>query len=292
MNDYILISDYMNIEKYRCSFNRLASNTFGLDFEDWYQKGLFYNRYICYSYIHKDKVVSNVSINKMNLVVEGQNKKAIQLGTVMTHSDYRNQGLAASLIKHILKKYENECDIIYLFANDSVLDFYPKFGFRRVIESAYEIDAKQIQRKESFIRKIEKDNEEDCRTIMRLAENRKSVSQELGIFNDKWPLLVYCFNMYRDDLYYLDDEDCIVIAKREDGTLHLYDILSLKEVDLDRVIEKITLPGDKKIEFHFIPELSIYKASNTTKERQDDTLFIMSKNTQFKEVLFPMTSHT
>lgn len=93
MNEYIMISDYMDKEKYRASFNKLAMNTFGLDFEDWYKRKLYHNRYIYYSYIHKDEVIANVSINKMNLIVEGKSKKAIQLGTVMTHPDYRNKGL-------------------------------------------------------------------------------------------------------------------------------------------------------------------------------------------------------
>lgn len=43
----------------------------------------------------------------------------------MTHPDYRNQGLAAKLLNHIIGKYEKEYDYIYLFANETVLDFYP-----------------------------------------------------------------------------------------------------------------------------------------------------------------------
>ena len=39
MSDYKMISDYMNNDIYRISFNKLAINTFGLDFEQWYQNG-------------------------------------------------------------------------------------------------------------------------------------------------------------------------------------------------------------------------------------------------------------
>jgi len=292
MGDYILISDYMNKDKYRISFNKLAMNTFGLDFEQWYQNDLFYNIYCCYSYIFENEVIANVSINKMDLVVEGQKKKAIQLGTVMTHPDHRNQGLSASLINHIIEKYGNEYDIIYLFANNSVLEFYPKFGFKKVIESAYELDVKQLQKKEGLIKKLNKDNEEDHEIILRLVTNRQPISQRLGVYNDIWPLLVYCLYEYKDDLYYMVDEDIMVITRRENGRLHIYDILSLNPIDLDSIIEKVVVPNDRTIEFHFIPELYKYKTLKVFKENQDDILFIRSINNLSKEILFPTTSHT
>lgn len=102
MKEYIMVSDYMNNDKYRWSFNKLAVSTFGLNFEDWYKNKFFYSKYICYSYTNKEEVIANVSINKMDLIVQGKKKKAIQLGTVMTHRDYRNQGLSSSLINYII----------------------------------------------------------------------------------------------------------------------------------------------------------------------------------------------
>lgn len=292
MSEYIMISDYMDKPKYRLSFNKLAMNTFRLDFEDWYQNNLFYDTYLCYSYINNDEIIANVSINKFSLIIEGQNKSAIQLGTVMTDKNYRKQGLSAALINHIIEKYENEYDIIYLFANSSVSEFYPKFGFKKVIESAYELEADKLQKKETFIKKLDKDNQEDYKIIERLTANRQPISQKLGVYNDIWPLLVHCLYQYKDDLYYLEDEDTIVIAKREGERLHIYDVVRLKTVDLDEVIEKIAIPDDKIIELHFVPELCKYKAHRSLKPRPDDILFVRSKNTLPEEILFPMTSQT
>lgn len=282
----------MNEDKYRISFNKLAMNTFGLDFEDWYKKDLFYHRYSCFSYINEDEVIANVSTNKMELVVEGEKKRALQIGTVMTHPGHRNKGLAASLMKHIIERYEDEYDIIYLFANNSVLDFYPRFGFNKVVEGAYELDVEQLQKKEGITKKLKTDNEEDYKTILRLGTNRQPISEGLGVYNDTWPLLVYCFYEYKEDLFYLADEDVIVITRREAGRLHIYDVLSSKPIDLDSIVETIVMPQDRITEFHFVPELRKYKVSKAFKERQEDTLFVRSNNTLFNEVLFPMTSHT
>ncbi|MEB9735185.1 GNAT family N-acetyltransferase [Bacillus cereus] len=146
MNEYQLISDYKQNEKYKESFNDLAKHVFELDFKGWYDRGCWNDNYICYSYVDGDKVIANTSINKMNVISNGKEYKAIQLGTVMTHPDYRHQGLATKLMNHIIKKYEKNYNFIYLFANDTVLEFYPKFGFEKVQESSFSLKVSNMIR--------------------------------------------------------------------------------------------------------------------------------------------------
>lgn len=80
--------------------------------------------------------------------------------------------------------------------------------------------------------------------------------------------------------------------KREEEKLHIYDVISLKPINLDNIIKKIITSSDTIIEFHFIPELNKYNISKSFREAMDDTLFVNSKNNFLKEVLFPITSHT
>ena len=68
----------------------------------------------------------------MDFKVFGEEKQYIQLGTVMTHPDYRKKGLSRVLTNKAIADYREKCDLIYLFANSSVLNFYPKFGFGRI----------------------------------------------------------------------------------------------------------------------------------------------------------------
>lgn len=292
MSDYVIISDYMNNEKYRLSFNKLSMDIFAIDSEKWYKKNLYYNRCIFYSYLYEDEVIATISVNKMDLLVDGLKKTALQLSGIMTHPDHRNKGLSASLINHIIEKYENDYDMIYIFAKDSVLNFYPKFGFKQITESAYELDVNQINRKETMIKKLKTDDENDCNTILRIIKNRQPVSKKLGVFNDLWPLHIFCMYVHTDDMYYLENEDIIVIATREDGWLHIYDVLSLTPIDLDGIIENIVGPDDEKIEFHFVPESNKYNIHKFSKERPDEWLFVRSNNTSLNEILFPLTSQT
>jgi len=61
------IKNYKDNDVLRKSFAELAKNTFGIDFQAWYSNGYWNDSYVCYSYVDMDRVVSNVSINKMHL---------------------------------------------------------------------------------------------------------------------------------------------------------------------------------------------------------------------------------
>ena len=115
--EYQFNKGYGKNNELRKSFNNLAQRIFGFDFEQWYQDGYWKEQYIPYSMIDGDKVVANISVNIMNFKVFGEEKRYIQLGTVMTNPDYRNQGLVRILIKKVIDDYGDKCDLMYLFAN-------------------------------------------------------------------------------------------------------------------------------------------------------------------------------
>ena len=81
-----MVSDYKENPVYRQSFNRLADRVFGIDFEKWYQDGFWNDRYICYSYLHQNEIVSNVSVSLLDLIINSQSHPAALIGTVMTHT--------------------------------------------------------------------------------------------------------------------------------------------------------------------------------------------------------------
>ena len=81
--------------------------------------------------------ITNVSVNIMNFNVDGKHKRYIQVVTVMTDINYRNQGLSKFLMQRIFADWQNQSDLIYLFANSTVLNFYPKMGFTAVKEYEY-----------------------------------------------------------------------------------------------------------------------------------------------------------
>jgi len=134
-----MISNYMLDEKSRHMLNDLTRKTFGFDFEGWVTNGYFGGEYIPYSLTEEGRMLSNVSVNRMKFMQNGEEKYYIQIGTVMTDEDYRKQGLASRLIKYVIAEYENDCDGIYLFGNLDAVSFYEKMGFKTLNEYRYTV---------------------------------------------------------------------------------------------------------------------------------------------------------
>ena len=67
-----LIHGYRNDKNLRDSFNALAEQTFdGLNFEGWYQNGFWGDNYDPHSIVIDGQVVSNVSVNRTDLLMGG-----------------------------------------------------------------------------------------------------------------------------------------------------------------------------------------------------------------------------
>ena len=182
---------------------------------------------------------------------------------------------------------------IYLYANEEVFNFYPKFGFKRFPESQFYMDIKDIKSGESpssKIRKLNISDSVDLKIIKRLTKNRKPVSKILGIENDQHLLLFHCLIVFRNDLYYMENEDIIVIFKQDEEKLLLYDIISRKEIGLRSIIDRIRNNRTRNILFHFIPDAEGLEISCKPLE-PDNGLFIMSDSEIFNgNFLFPVTS--
>ena len=127
--EFKIVKAYKENKTLRNSFNELAKKTFDLDFEDWYQNGYWKEQYNPYSIVFNNRVIANVSVNDMEFEIDEKRKHYIQLGTVMTEPKYRNRGLIRKLMQEIEQDFKEKIDGYFLFANDSVLEFYPKFGF-------------------------------------------------------------------------------------------------------------------------------------------------------------------
>ena len=131
-----IVKGYCADDALRRSFDALAQRTFGLTFEDWYQNGFWGDDYVPYSVVVDGAVAANVSVNRTDFVLDGEKKRFIQLGTVMTDERYRGRGMIRRLMAEVERDCAGKADGVYLFANDTVLDFYPKFGFRRAARQA------------------------------------------------------------------------------------------------------------------------------------------------------------
>ncbi|EAE9142653.1 GNAT family N-acetyltransferase [Listeria monocytogenes] len=289
--NYEMISDYKDNKMYRDSFNKLAESTFDINFEEWFRSGFWNDKYVCYSYIDNNEVISNVSINKMNLIYQGENYSALQIGTVMTHPNYRGQGLAKNLLNHVIAKYEDQYDFLYLFANDTVLDFYPKFGFERIEESSFTVDACNLKKKASKLKKLNPDNKTDFQLISRIVSKRAPLSNILDVKESEDLLMFYVLIALKNELYYLEELDVIVLMEQEGTDLYVLDILSTKKLDVVEVLSYLSTKKNETIHLLFTPEKSKYIDAAYIIETEDMLFVRPNVLTSENYFLFPATSH-
>ncbi|RHW35675.1 GNAT family N-acetyltransferase [Neobacillus notoginsengisoli] len=249
----LFANDYRENPVLRKSLSRLAESVFGISFEEWYEKGYWTDKYNPYSFIAGDKVVSNVSVNKIGLIVEGKYRKGLQIGTVMTHPDYRGQGLSRLLMERVLREFKGKYDLMYLFANDSVLGYYPKFGFNETRETVFSTFFAGGGAGDSSVRRLDMDNGGDRELLYHFAKKRIPVSRTFATTETAELLMFYCLSVFRERIFYLEDENCIVIYGEKGEEMEIYDILTMAKVDMSSVLSKIPRTGAIKIIFHFTP---------------------------------------
>ena len=130
-----LIRDYMQDAAARAALGALTQAAFGFDFEAWAARGFCARgAYVPYSFEEDGRILSNVSVNRMEFCLNGEKRRWLQLGTVATREDMRGRGLARRLVEIALADSMDGCDGVYLFANPEAAGFYEKCGFIRGIE--------------------------------------------------------------------------------------------------------------------------------------------------------------
>ena len=102
--DITIVKNIRDDAALRSSFNRLAEKTFDLNFDNWYQNGYWKENYIPYAAVREGQVIANVSVNPMTFSENGILHHYIQLGTVMTDSAFRSQGLCRLLMEAVEKE--------------------------------------------------------------------------------------------------------------------------------------------------------------------------------------------
>ncbi len=234
-----LISNYMRDDNSRHMLNDLTQKVFGFDFENWVTGGYFEGDYIPYSFMEDGKIVSNVSANRMQFMQNGIVKNYIQIGTVMTDPDYRNRGLAADLMKHVIGQYEKECDGIYLFGNLDAVGFYQKLGLKTMNEYRDFIKEEfcHLGKRAGSFKPVQEMDEEIKKKYLDLV--RKSAPHSAFEQTNKYGLQMF-YTAGLDSVLYCEDLDCFAVLEPEETVL-LQSVLSDKKVALKDVLERIEL---------------------------------------------------
>lgn len=284
---YTLHKNIRDIAVIRNSFLALAGRVFGLSFRKWYEDGYWTDRYRPYVLLDGDRVVSCVAVNRIELAWQDRPKRYIQLGTVMTDPAYRRRGLSRGLIETVLEEWRERCEVVYLFANDTVLDFYPKFGFERELEYQPAVPVMPCPGK---YRKLDLADRADLAILA--ACYRHSNPYAAFSMTDNFALLMfYCSDGLKDCVYFLEEFDMVVIAGWNDRKWTCFDLYGPGSLPLGDLLAMTAEPSVKEVILGFTPKETV---AGMTGCRRSEPLFLLSdKENLFREnrLMFPLLSH-
>lgn len=284
----------------RQGFFILAEEVFGLSFRDWYAEGWWGDAYCPYTLFDGDKAVANVSVNLIRTQVQGKLKLYVQLGTVMTAPEYRGRGFACQLMEKVLADWERACDGIYLYANETVLEFYPKFGFEKAFEYRYQKAIKPLS--EGFTR-LPMDSRENVDLLKRCYDRGEPFSDRPMLENFGL-LMFYCGGPMKDCVVYSRELDCAaVISYGEDASekeMTCYGLFGGADRDMEELLSAVARLGTEKLFFGFLPKDKT-GCEVTVLQPEDDQLFVygagepgcdgLLKLLRSEPILLPLLSH-
>lgn len=286
---YKLVKQVKENDTLRSSFIDLAVETFDLSFEKWYQSGFWTDKYIPYAFVDEDRVIANASVNVIDTIWQATPKRYIQIGTVMTDTSYRNQGLSRRLMEEIMTDWKDECDAMYLFANDTVLDFYPKFGFQKEVEYQYTIPV--IAGAGDF-EKLDMESQ-GGRELLRRCYQRSNPFSQLPMEDNYGLLMFYCGAFMKNAVYYSKKRDAVCVATQEENTLICFDIFCDQGNAMEAILSETAGIGTQQAVLGFTPKDTRHCKCQPIDE-EDNTLFVLAgKENVFAEgrVMFPSLSH-
>ena len=274
---YEFVCDYKEDEHLRESFFKLAREVFNIDFKPWYEMGEWQEKYIPFSIVAKGEVVANASANLCYFKRGEKSVCYVQIGTVMTRADHRQKGLAAFLINKIIETYKEEQDNIYLYANDTVLNFYPKFGFSKIdryefykqVNKAYLSEEKQLTFRQLDHRKLE-----DRSLLVKKIKEGASEEEALSVTDNESLLMFYFQSFMSQCFYYVQEADSIVVMSQEENKMIIHEVYG--KLSLMRLEEALLNKDISEIVLGFMPKASHFEVRRS--EDEDTTLFVLDAN--------------
>ena len=291
--DYEYRTDIRDDDALRASFNALTRRVFGFDFAAWYDGGWWqaeYTGYVPRALTREGEVVANVSLTPLTFRIGGETLRAVQLGTVMTAPEHRGEGLQRRLMERVLDEARERADMIYLYANDSVMDFYPKFGFAPAMEYAF---SRALPRGIGpAARQADMDSAADQARLLALYGQGNPFSlatapEETGL------LMFYCGGFMKDNVYFIDALSAAAVAEYDGDALLLSDVFCPAGTALEDVLRALARPGVQRVTFGFTPKDATDMTCAPIEE--DGGLFVMKGlRNPFAErkMRLPELSHT
>lgn len=255
-------------------------------FRPWSALGGWHPGYEVFAIEQDGEIVSTAGRERMHLVVDGQAHDGYQLGAVATHSDRRGQGLSRRVLDAVLEDVADRP--VMLFANPRVLDFYPRFGFARLMQKRFAADIEIAPATPAPALDIDK--AKDRAWLESLCRRARAPGRSFSA-HDYYTTLLWHL-LYKPTPVFQLDDDTAVVASTADDRLILHDVIAAHPFDLNAALPRLISAPVRKIEFGFGPEDWWPSASPSLEDDAGTHLFVRDLPLPARAFRFPDLAHT
>jgi predicted N-acetyltransferase YhbS len=292
MNDYLRLIRHSDRAWHDLFFD-FAASIFegGRTFSAWGARGGWVDGYDVFAAVVDDQIVSTVGRQSMRYVINGKERSGYQIGAVATHADHRNRGLARSLMNKVLGELDTPNQPVILFANSSVLDFYPRFGFRRLAQSSF-IGHIDVHPTGTLAPRLDLAKSTERAWLADHCARASAV--DLGFTaRDYYPTILFHLTRQPRIAFRLDPFGAVMIVQQHGDRLLIEDLLATRPFRLKDALPYVCSQPVHTLEFSFHPEAWWPNAESQALDDGGSPLFARGAAVEVEEpIRFPDLAHT
>lgn len=254
---------------------------------DFSEKGYWDNTFKALSFLQDDKVIANVGAFSLPLLINGEKINAMGIQSVMTHPNFRRQGLMTHLLDKMIVEIDKECDCVVLFTEKPEL--YAPFGFNVVQEYLMTIPYDKNKGNDFLLRKLDYYNEENRQLIQETIDSSQRLSNKFSTSNFQSSFYLNMYDVkWNEKLYYSEKLDALIVYEVDNEKLKLYGVFAPVIPVLDEICGEIS-ERFTEIEFYFSPDqLGIDDIQFTELQSSKYLMVRSNKELDFKGYKFPV----
>lgn len=263
----------------------------GGTFFDWGARRGWVEGYDVFAIVVDDQIVSTVGRQSMRYMINGEARNGYQIGAVATHPDHRNRGLARLLMKKVLSELDAPNQPVILFANPNVLDFYPRFGFRKLAQTGF-IGHVDLRPAGTRAPTLDVALPTDRAYLADHCARAGAIGHGFAAY-DYYPTLLFHLTRQPRMIFRLDEFGAVVIARQDGDRLLIEDLLATRSFSLMDALPGVCTQPVRTVEFSFHPEAWWPDAESQVFDDCESPFFVRGAAAEVKEpVRFPDLAHT
>ena len=261
--EFALRADCQRDPEGLAALDRLGWDTFRLKLRAWYETGCWQEGTRALTLFREREAVSSLFASSMELSWQGRQIPAVQIGGVMTAPPFRGQGCSRRLMEQVLALYPKQ--FVFLYANDTVREFYPRFGFEECPEYERQMP---IASRPGKLRRIDPRQE---RALLEELYRAGNPWAALSLREYPEVFLFNCFHGWAEDLWLWEEAGVLGAVRWEGARMYCGELLGAS-VPLGDALAAFARPETRTARLGFAAAAPA--GAPVLRQEKDTTLFI------------------